>query len=859
MITRNFTSDMLSNLLRLRQPRSTSFQSASRAGSRLVWCFAVAGIGLLRGAVVAKAAETPPAAAILQQLQSFREMGSVLYVAAHPDDENTLLIAYLARGRNYRTAYLSVTRGDGGQNVLGPELGEELGVARTQELLAARRLDGGRQFFTRAVDFGFSKDYRETLSIWNRQEVLSDVMRVIREFRPDVVVVRFSPQPGNTHGHHTASAVLALEAFKLAGDTNAFPDQLRDLASWQPKRILLNAGGPQRGGTGTNAIRMEITGNDPVSGESFAEVAARSRAMHKTQGFDNFRGFGGGSGPRTESFQTLDGETATNDIMDGVDATWNRVPGGADIGKLADDVIAKFNPENPSASVPALLALRSQLSALPTTDPLVREKRVQLDRILQACLGLEVETVIPQAEVVPGEVLRMHHSVLVGSNVPVLWLGVRYPVIGAGPTNLTELRPGQPVTLDSVESLPASTPLSQPYWLRAEGTPGTFQVEDPELIGRPENPSAFPVEFVFEAGGQTMVVPDEPVQVTTNAMRKEIRRRLDVIPPVSLSFGSEVELFAPGNSRPVEVEVVAYRAGVAGSVQLGVPAGWKVAPTNQDFHLPKVGDHRRYKFNVTAAAEFTTVKIIARAEVGGQRYQNQRKEINYPHIPLQLLQPPASFKAVSLNLAIRGHKVGYLPGAGDGVADCLKQMGCSVTTLTDADLTPERLHGLDAVVIGVRAFNVRTNLEAHLPGLFAYVEAGGTVVAQYNRPENSRTFKVAPYDLHLSGERVTDENAAVTFLAPDHPVLNTPNKITEADFTGWVQERGIYFPNQWDEHFTPILACGDPGEAPLKGGLLVAQYGKGHYVYTGLVFFRELPAGVPGAWRLFANLVSLGK
>ena len=457
---------------------------------------AIAGICILAGDGAGEAAEPPPAA-ILQQLQSFREMGSALYIAAHPDDENTLLIAYLARGRNYRTAYLSLTRGDGGQNVLGPEFGEELGVARTQELLAARRLDGGRQFFSRAVDFGFSKDYRETLNIWDKQQVLSDVVRVIREFRPDVLIVRFSPQPGGTHGHHTASTVLALEAFKLAGDTNAFPDQLRELAPWQPKRILWNAGGFQRGGTGTNSIRMEISGNDPVSGESFAEVAARSRAMHKTQGFDNFRGFGGGGGPRTESFQTLDGEIATNDILDGVDATWSRVPGGADIGKLADEVIAKFNPDNPSASVPALLELRSQLTALPTTDPLVVEKRAQLDRILQACLGLEVETVIPQAEVVPGESLKMRHSAIVRSSVPVRWLGARYPVTGSGITNAVELRPNQPALLDSVQTLPASTPLTQPYWLREEGTPGMFRVDDPKLIGRPENPPVFPVRAGF--------------------------------------------------------------------------------------------------------------------------------------------------------------------------------------------------------------------------------------------------------------------------------------------------------------------------------------------------------------------------
>ena len=361
-----------------------------------------------------RAAEPRPPTAILQELRSFRELGSVLYIAAHPDDENTQLIAYLARGRNYRTAYLSVTRGDGGQNVLGPEFDEELGVIRTQELLAARRLDGGRQFFTRAIDFGFSKDYRETLRIWDRQQVLADVVRVIRTFRPDVVITRFSPEPGNTHGHHTASAVLALEAFKLAGDPKAFPEQLGELTPWQPKRILLNGGGGGRGGGGTNAdlLRIEVGGNDPVSGESFGAIAGRSRAMHKTQGFGNFGG--GGGGARQESFTLLDGEPATNDILDGVDTTWGRVSGGAEIGKLTDEAIAKFNPQDPATSVPALLAIRSRLAALPA-DRVVDEKRQQLDRILQACLGLSVETVVPQAEVVPGETLELHCTATVRS------------------------------------------------------------------------------------------------------------------------------------------------------------------------------------------------------------------------------------------------------------------------------------------------------------------------------------------------------------------------------------------------------------------------------------------------------------
>ncbi len=803
-----------------------------------------------------------PSPVILQELHGFREMGSVLYVAAHPDDENTELIAYLSRGRNYRTAYLSLTRGDGGQNVLGPEFGVELGVARTEELLAARRIDGGQQFFSRAFDFGFSKDYRETLRIWDRQQVLSDNVRVIREFRPDVVITRFSLIPGGTHGHHTASTMLALEAFKLAGDPKAFPEQLDTLTPWQPKRILWNVGGfQQRETNGARLVRIDAGGTDPVSGESFAEIAARSRSMHKTQGFGNFTGFGGGSGPRFESFQLLAGEPATNDILDGVDTTWGRVPGGAEIGKLTDEVITQFNPQDPAASVPALLEIKKQLATLATGDPVVDEKRRQLDHIIQECLGLTVETVIPDAEVVPGETMQLRHTVLVQSGiVPVRWKAVRYPGITNQISEEVDLHPGQAVTNETSQTLPADAPLNQPYWLREDHTTGMFRVADQNLIGRPENPPAFPVEQVFEVGGQTLIIPDQPVQITTNSTGAERRRRLDVIPPVSLKFASEVRLFAPGDKRAVEVEVTAFRAGAAGTLQLDVPDGWKVKPANQSFRFKAVGEQARLKFNVTAPAQPTTAEITAVAEINGTRYSNKRVVINYPHIPRLLLQPPARLKAVCLNLAIRGHNVGYLPGAGDSVAQSLEEMGCQVTTLTGADLTPEKLKAFDAVVIGIRAFNVRTDLVSQLPALFAYVEAGGNVIEQYNRPgRDLKTDQLTPYSLHLSSDRVTDETAPMTFLAPEHPALNTPNKIAAADFEGWIQERGIYYPDRWDEHFTPILACSDPGEAPLKGGLLIARYGKGYFVYTGLVFFRQLPDGVPGAYRLFANLVSLGK
>ena len=421
-------------------------------------------------------------------------MGSVLYIAAHPDDENTRLIAYLSRGRGYRTGYLSLTRGDGGQNLIGPELGAELGVVRTQELLAARQIDGGQQFFTRALDFGFSKDYKETFRIWDRQQVLSDVVRVIREFQPDVLITRFSTEPGNTHGHHTASAILALEAFKLAGDTNAFPEQLTELKPWQPKRILWNGFPRGFGGRGTDSgtntppgLQLDIGGYNPLLGESYGEIAAISRSMHKTQGFGSV----GTRGTANESFQLLDGEPATNDILDGVDTTWNRIPDGAEIGKSVDEIIAQFNPQNPSTSVPALLALRKRLAALPT-DGVIEYKRRQLDKILQGCLGLYVETTIPLAEAVPGETLKMRHSAIVRTDFPIRWVTVLYPDGGNELATGIDLKPNQAVNHESSRTLPASTPLSQPYWLREEGTIGMFRVDDPSLIGRPENPPPFP-------------------------------------------------------------------------------------------------------------------------------------------------------------------------------------------------------------------------------------------------------------------------------------------------------------------------------------------------------------------------------
>jgi hypothetical protein len=488
----------------------------------------------------------------------------------------------------------------------------------------------------------------------------------------------------------------------------------------------------------------------------------------------------------------------------------------------------------------------------------VNDKRAQLDRIVQACLGLEVETVVSRSEVVPGEALTLRHAAVVRSRIPVRWTAVRYPGIRRAIAPAVDLHANHRVVRETTQVLPATTPPSQPYWLRKPGTPGLFQVDDPGLIGRPENPPAFPVEHVFDVGGQTLVIADEPMQAAAGSGRPARRRRLEVIAPVSLRLTSRVQLFAPGAARPVTVELTAARRA-AGTVQLDAPAGWAVAPASQPFRLTAPGEHSRFTFTVTAPARLATAPLEASVEIDGRRFSHQRVELRYDHIPFQLLQPAASLKAVSLELAIRGRHVGYLPGAGDDVAGALEQMGYEVTALTGADLTAERLRPLDAVVIGIRAFNTRTDLAERVPALFAYVEAGGTVVAQYNQVDGLGPGWLAPFALRISRDRVTDEHAPVTILAPEHPAVTTPNRIVPADFDEWVQERGLYFPDQWDDRFTAILASGDPGETPLRGGLLVAQHGKGHLVYTSLAWFRQLPEGVPGAYRLFANLVSLGK
>ncbi len=824
--------------------------------------FSLFAVSLLSaGSAFAEPAAAPlPPAAIARELRALGTVGTVLHLAAHPDDENTELITYLSLGRGYRTGYLSLTRGDGGQNELGRDFDEKLGYLRTHELIAARHLDGGRQFFTRAIDFGFSKSPEETLAFWNKKEVLGDVVRVIRQFRPDVIVTRFPIPPGSGgHGHHTASGMLAVEAFKLAGDPTAYPEQLAEgLTPWQPRRLFWNVFRFTPGSAlplpGT-PFTQDIAGTDSVTGQEFGTIAAHSRAMHKTQGLGGFV-TRARTGPNSQTFLLLAGEPATTDLMEGIDTTWARYPGGAEIGAAIAQIAADFQADAPAASLPALLAVRQKLAALPT-DSVIADKRAQLDRIILSAAGVSVRTTVSVAEAVPGESVQLAFAAT--ATAPgVTYRGVRTPFtqlkFAALPLSATAQTPSV------VVPLPADLPLSQPYWLREPGSAGIATVSDPHLIGRPENPPALPVTHVFQIGDAQIELADEPVFTARDASG-ERRQRLEIIPPVSLALNSEIFFVAPGTTKEVTVEISAARTG-RGTLRLAAPAGWAVTPAAQPFAFEQVGAKAKFTFALTAPATGGSGQLAAEAEIDGRTYSHQRIELRYAHLPPLLLQPAARVRVASFDLGLRAKNIGYLAGAGDYVSECLAQMGAHVRSLTGADLTPEKLAGLDAVVIGVRAFNERTDLKANLPGLFAWVEQGGTVIAQYNRPNDLLTPALAPYALSIEGPapalRVTKEDAPVTILAAAHPALSFPNKISAADWDGWVQERGAYFPSKWDDaHFTPLLAMNDPGEKPLTSSVLIARHGQGRYVYTGLAFFRQLPAGVPGAWRLFANLVSL--
>ncbi len=808
------------------------------------------------------ATEAPPemnAAEIRLALEKLKVLGRVLYVAAHPDDENTGLISYWANGALFDTAYLSLTRGDGGQNLIGPELGAQLGVIRTQELLAARRIDHGQQFFSRANDFGYSKSAAETLRIWDREKILADTVWAIRKFRPDVIATRFPPDDDKTHGHHTSSAILAQEAFQLAADPKKFPEQLKLVEPWQPTRLFWNASSFFFRARNvpfdeTGLLKIEAGGYQPLLGKSYPEIAAASRTMHKSQGF----GAGIERGERTEYFKFLDGKAVENgDLFSGIDTTWNRVKGGSEIAARIDAIIGRYEMKMPAASVPALLELHGLLGQL-DDDFWKREKLSAIERIIGASLGLHLEAVSPKPAAQPGEATELQFEAINRSTVPVKFKSVR--ISGEITAIDSALVPDALFTKKIPVKLPEALPFTQPYWLREQATNGTFVVAEQALIGRPENPPAFPIEFILDIGGQEIAYQVEPRFRKVDRVQGEITEPLVMAPSAFVELPRPVFLFPDQSPKTINIRVIASAEKVNGSVALAVPAGWKVDPASAAFDLVGAESETSALFKITPPAAGGEAVLRASLTTNGKQTPAfSRQRIDYPHIESQTLIYAAQSKLVRADIANQAKLVGYIPGAGDAVPESLREIGSSVEILSDGDIKAATLARFDAIVLGVRLANVQpARLSAWFPELLAYAKNGGVVVMQYNTSPGPKPDQL-PYPLKVSRDRVTEEDAEVRMLAPAHPVLNSPNKITAADFNGWIQERGLYFPNEWDKAWTPILSSNDTGEKPADGSLLVARVEKGWFVYTGLSFFRELPAGVPGASRLFANIISLGQ
>ncbi|MBL7849853.1 MAG: PIG-L family deacetylase [Cyclobacteriaceae bacterium] len=803
----------------------------------------------------------PNAAAIQLKLKKLNVLASALYVAAHPDDENTRAITWLGNDRLAATAYLSMTRGDGGQNLIGPELRDQLGLIRTQELLAARRIDGGQQFFTRANDFGFSKNVREAFTIWGKDEILSDVVRVMRQFQPDIILTRFPPDERAGHGHHTGSAVLAIEAFDLVGKADYQPDQVKQFGTWQPKRVYMNTGrffDNTINETTPGVVVVNMGTYNTLLGKSYSEIAAESRSQHKSQGF----GSSGRRGDSPEYFLYLKGEKADKDLFDGVNTTWTRLPGGDKVQPLVEQALKEFNAEKPYTVVPQLLRIRKQIETL--APSMWRERKLaEVNQLIQDCLGLFAEVTVNQPWMSPGELATNSFELVNRSPVAVQLLSIKSQKLAMDSSMNLDLPDNKLVLFRSKKPIDPQSSYSDPYWLREDHLQGIFLVPGPEYIGKPENGPAATVTCTFDVAGDRLVVEVPLVYKWTDPVKGELSRPFEIVPPVFVNLSQPVFVFP--NTQPKLVTLLVKSSSgspVNGTAKLILPPGWKSDPVSAAVTLPKRGEEVKLDFWLFPAAKGQgSFKLFAQVEINGKAYDRAVQTISYDHIPFQTLLPKAEASLVRVDINTQGHVIGYIAGAGDETPAALRNLGYEVWEMKNDEVTPDNLKKVDAVVLGVRALNTNERIRFFMPDLLKYVEAGGTLIAQYNTSNDFEIDKdkFAPYPLNISRERVTEENSEVRVLLPDHPALNYPNKITPEDFNHWVQERGLYFPDKWDPKYDALLSMNDAGEPERKGSLLVAKYGNGYYVYTGLSFFRELPEGVAGAYKLFANLASLGK
>ena len=793
------------------------------------------------------------AGSIYRQLEKLNFLGSMLYVAAHPDDENTALISHFSNHVHAHSAYLSLTRGDGGQNLIGTELRELLGVIRTNELIQARKIDGGQQYFSSAIDFGYSKHPKETLNIWDKEQILGEVVYRIRAFQPDIVIHRFDHRtPGRTHGHHTTSALLSHQAFDLTNDKKSYPEQLEKVAPWQVKRQFFNTswwfyGSRERfeQADKTNLLALEIGNYDPIRGRSNSEIAAASRSSHKSQGF----GSSPSLGSRTEYIELVNGKRpASNDPFEGINTTWSRLEGGEKIGDMVEKAIADFDFQHPKKLLPQLLEIHQAIAAL---SPSVWKDRklAETKALIKACAGLALQLNAERAYGVAGETVNIKLAVVQQSDASIEVKQIN------GKALEVALLPN--TALNRSLSYLLKDDLSSPYWLLKKGSLGTFRVEDKELIGAPETP---PLQLEVEVAiNGTPIRFMETVNYRINdPVRGEVVTPFYALPALGINFDKAVHLYANDTAQQVRLEVTNYGASFSGEIELCYPNGWKVEQAKRKVNLNQRGSAQFLTFEVqpTANAKSGLMGPLVHQK-GETKNVFSVQRIDYDHIPKQYVAQPSEAKLVRLNLSLPQKKVGYIMGAGDLVKENLEAIGLAVTAIDLERVTQEELNEYDTVLVGIRAFNVMESLQYKNQLLFDFAEQGGNLIVQYNTSRRLQTKEILPYPIQLSRDRVTDETSRVRILEPQHPAMQYPHQITAQDFDGWVQERGLYFANNWDPKYTPLLGMNDAGESEKFGSLLVAKHGEGTVVYTGLSFFRELPAGVPGAYRLLLNLIAL--
>ena len=793
---------------------------------------------------------------ISSMLEKLDVFGKVLYVAAHPDDENTRLIAYLANEKKYETAYLSATRGGGGQNFLGTHLKDNLGLIRTQELLEARKIDGGQQFFTSAVDFGYSKEPVETLNFWNEEKILSDFVWIIRKFRPDIIITRFNQTPYITHGHHTASTILAEKAFNLSGDPDAFPEQLKYVKTWQSQRLLWNTSRRffnLKEEDIEKMLKIDVGVYNNKIGKSYNEIASESRSMHKSQAFGALRR----RGSEEELIVYSQGKKAENDIMEGVITSWDRVKPNDELKSYLKKAKDSFNINKPYEIIDYLSLAHRELNRVIDRDWRVIKKN-EIKNLIKASSGLFFEALSNVELASNGEEIKIKFDIINRSPYPI-----KLEKIQLDKTEYIindSLKNNKLLSVEKNFKISTESEVSEKYWLKNPSEFGSYNIDDQRLIGDPDNQPTLEAKFVFRINGQQISYNSPIIYKINSPINGDEYRPFNIGNPIYLNPLNNLEYYVNTNKKKLKVEVISGANDVKARIYLEVSDGTKVEPEFYDIEFKNKDERKTLSFDVTLPGNKNSInKVSYKAKVEGDILSRGIDKIIYSHISHQTRFPKSDVSLIKFNLNIKAKNIAYLMGSGDKVPESLSLVGYNVDLFEKKDINAEKLKNYDALIIGVRAFNSDKSLFDIKPQLMNFMESGGNVIVQYNTSRNLDVNKFSPYSFQLSRNRVSQENAPVRIINSKHPALNYPNKITLDDFNGWVQERGLYFPNSWSQEYETIISSNDEGEKPNNGGILISKVGEGYFVYTSYSWFRQLPAGVSGAYKIFSNLISLGK